>query len=246
MPASPESEDSVLKAATGSLKRWLGRARDVVMTPWRRFRAQPDPGAIASTKPMWQAEVDRILEALDPALREGWAAANLPGNFSPDDPFIQANLALTKNLLVRIPDEVHAQVVAAILAGVDAGDSVEQVAERVEDVLTWTGSENWPNRARIIAMTETTRHYASAMLAHGLLRERAGELGLMKQWDTRMDGRERSEHREANDQRRPLSEPFLVGGELLLFPAAPNGSPSNVCNCRCGLELIRVNEIAPR
>lgn len=233
MPPSPGAEDSVYKAARNSLRRWLERAKDRVMAPWRMFKAQPSPQEIQSTAPIWQAEVDRILAALTPALREGWAAANLPGDYSPNDPYIQANLALTKNLLVRIPDEVHALVVRQILEGTSKQETTEQIAHRVQRVLDFTGSEDWDGRARLIARTETMRHFNSSMLAHGLLLEKQGNQNLFKQWDTRMDDRERPAHHEANGQIRPLTHPFLVGGENLLFPLDPRGRPDNVIACRC-------------
>lgn len=238
MPSSPDAERSAYEAIKSGLSRWLDRARERVMAPWRRFRAQPAPQEIAATAPVWQAEVDRILRALTPALREGWAAANLPGDYSPDDPYIQANLALTRNLLVRIPDEVHALVVRQILEGTNAQETTDQIADRVQRVLTFTGSEDWNGRARTIARTEVNRHFNSSMLAHALLLEKQGRRDLSKQWDTRMDGDERPAHHLANGQIRPLSQPFLVGGEALLFPVDPRGSPSNVINCRCDLRVL--------
>lgn len=209
------------------------------MTPWRQYKAAPNPTSVAATVPLWRAQVDRILPALTPAQREGWAAAHLPGDFDPQDPFIKANLALTYNLLVRIPDEVHAMVVAAILQGSQRAESTEQIAKRVDDILTFTGSENWENRARVIARTELTRHYSGSLLAHGLLREQAGDSSITKQWDTVMDNKERLEHREANNQTQPLSQPFIVGEEPLLFPGDPSGSPSNIINCRCEIRLLK-------
>jgi hypothetical protein len=235
---SDDAERSALNAVSSGLKRWLGIAREAVIAPWRRFRAQPNPDAIQATEPVWQAEVARILAALTPALREGWGAANLPGDFSIDDPYIQANLALTRNLLVRIPDETHALVVAQIITGTDAAESMEQIAARVQHVLTFTGSEDWPARAKTIAQTEVNRHFNSSLLAHGLLREKQGVVGLRKRWDTRMDGKERLWHHQANNQTRPLQQPFQVGGEDLMFPVDPTGRPDNVVNCRCELRLL--------
>lgn len=238
--ASREAEESVYKAAKAGLQRFLGRAREVVMAPFRQYRAQPNPVGIAAAVPVWQADVDRIMAALTPALREGWAAADLPGDFDPSDPYITANLALTHNLLVRIPDEVHAKVVKEILEGSNAGETVDQIAERVDDVLTYTGSENWDGRARLIAQTETTRHRNSSLLAHGLLVHRSGRRQLIKGWDTRMDNRERPAHKQANGMTRALTDPFIVGGEEMMFPGDPTGRPDNVCNCRCDLFLKEV------
>ena len=238
MPPSPDADRSAYDAARDGIRRWLNRARDRVMAPWRRFRAQPAPQEIAATAPEWQQEVDRILAALTPALREGWAAADLPGNYRADDPYIRTNLALTRNLLVRIPDEVHALVVRQILEGVNNQETTEQIANRVDDVLTFTGSANWSDRAKVIARTEVNRHFNSSMLAHALLLEYQGRQDLSKQWDTRMDGKERLWHHEANGQTQLLTQPFLVGGETLLFPTDPRGRASNVVNCRCDLRIL--------
>lgn len=240
--ASREAEESVFRAASNGLKLWLGRAREAVMAPWTRFRAQPNPAEIGRTVPVWQEQVDKILQALTPALKEGWAAAHLPGDYDPDDPYIQANLALTHNLLVRIPDEVHALVVKEILEASNAAESKEQIAQRVDNVLDYTGSENWPHRARVIAQTESTRHRNSSALAHALLVERQDRRILMKQWDTTMDEKERAAHRLANDKVVTLNQPFIVGGEEMMFPGDPTGSPENVCNCRCDLKILDVTQ----
>lgn len=238
MPSSDDAEQSVYRAAKNGLARWLSRARDVVMAPWRAMRAQPNPQEIQATKPDWQVAVDRIVAALEPAIREGWVAADLPGDVDLRDPYIQANLALTRNLLVRIPDEVHALVAAEILKGVNAQETMEQIAQRVQNVLTYTGSEDWDGRARLIAQVETNRHFNSSMLAHGLLQEKRGQRDLLKRWDTRMDGRERPAHHLANGEMRPLGQPFLVGGEPLLFPCDPRGRADNVCGCRCSIRIL--------
>lgn len=243
-----DAEESIFKAAASGLKTWLGRAKERVLAPFRSFRAPPDPSAIAATKPLWQDQLDRIVAALTPAQREGWVAANLPGEFDPNDPYIQANVALTRNLLVRIPDEVHALVVAQILRGAQEGLTTEQIAANVDDVLTYTGSENWPNRGRLIAQTELTRHRASSMLAHAFLLQRDGARELMKKWVTTMDNKERLEHRLTNEQIRPLDQPFQVGevngmgGVPMMHPGDPTAPPELVCNCRCDLRILRGRE----
>jgi hypothetical protein len=238
--ASKGAEDNVYRAAKAGLTRWLARARTAVMAPFVNFKSTPSADAIFSANPAWQAEVDRILAALTPALREGWAAAHLPGDYDPDDSFVQANLALTQNLLVRIPDETHAMVIAQILEGANNGDSTEQIASRVDDVLTYTGSENWDSRARTIAQTECNRHWNGSILAHGLLVERQDGTPMSKTWVTQMDGKERTEHKAANNQTRPLGQPYNVGGEAMLFPGDPTAPPELVINCRCGQRIEKV------
>lgn len=233
--ASRDAEDSVYRAARDGLKRWLGHAREAVMAPWKMFGAVPDPTAVYATQPLWQAEVDKILAALTPALREGWAAAHLPGDYDPSDPYIQANLALTNNLLVRIPDEIHAKIIKEILEGTNAQETIAQIVERVDNVLTYTGSENWDGRAKLIAITETTRNRNASALAHGLLVQKNGNDSLVKEWLTTMDGKERTSHRRVNHDTKELGQPFIVGGVEMLFPGDPTAPPELVCNCRCDL-----------
>jgi hypothetical protein len=232
--ASDDAEGTVYRAAKDALSRWLGAARDAVLAPWRKFKSQPNPGALASADGVWAQGVDRIVAALTPALREGWQAAHLDRPFDMRDPYIQTNVALAKNLLVRVPDETHSLVVKAILEGTNKGEDNARIAQRVEDILTYTGSENWDGRARLIAQTETNRHYNSSLLAHALLAQRQDGGFFYKTWETRTDGRERQAHLFADHQPRPLAQPYLVDRELMMFPGDPMGSASNVCNCRCG------------
>jgi hypothetical protein len=241
MGASRGAEDSVYRATLDGLGRFLGRARELVLAPFKRFKAAPDPDAIYAAAPIWQAEVDRIMNALTPALQEGWAAAHLPGDYSPSDPYIKSNLALTHNLLVGIPDEVHSLVVREILEGSNANETNDQIAARVSNVLDVAGSENWPSRARVIAATETNRHYNSSLLAHALLVERQDGGTFVKEWQTLTDGKERTEHLLADHQVRPLAQPYDVGKQPLMFPGDPEGAPWNVINCRCGQTIKKVS-----
>lgn len=57
-----------------------------------------------------------------------------------------------------------------------------------------------------------------------------------------IDRRTRLDHAEADLQRVPLSHPFLVGGEELMYPGDRNGSARNVVNCRCTTLLLRPGE----
>jgi hypothetical protein len=232
------SEDSIYQAAKAGLTRWLAAAKSKVLASWKNFGAQPSADSIFAADPVWQGEVDRIIAALTPALREGWSAAHLPKTFDINDPYIQTNLALTRNLLVRVPDEAHSLVVAAILSGTSRGETNAQIAARIDDILNYTGSENWDSRAKLIAQTELTRHYNSSLLAHALLAERQDNTPMAKSWETRTDGRERTAHRLADHQTVPIGQPYLVDGEQMMFPCDPNGSPGNVCGCRCG-QLIK-------
>jgi hypothetical protein len=244
MAASRESEENVYQVAKAGLKRWLTRARDAVMRPFRNFGALPDPEAVYSTQPYWNDQVALIMEALDPVSRQGWIAADLPGPYNPDDAYLRAALAMTHNLIVRIPDEAHAKIVAIIFDGTNKGQSTDVIARRIDDYLVFEGHENWDGRARLIAQTETTRNFSAGMIAHGLLAERAGAR-VAKKWMAHDDNRTRISHVRADGQVRRMDEMFEVTGEdgttvQMLYPGDPTAPADEVCNCRCWPKVVRL------
>jgi hypothetical protein len=58
-----------------------------------------------------------------------------------------------------------------------------------------------------------------------------------KTWESVGDAHVREAHIEADGQEVPISEPFIVDGESLMFPGDTNlgASPGNIINCRCGI-----------
>jgi uncharacterized protein with gpF-like domain len=58
---------------------------------------------------------------------------------------------------------------------------------------------------------------------------------LKKEWIASFDDRTRDAHAQADGQIVMQSDPFLVGGEHLLYPGDPAGSSENVINCRCSV-----------
>lgn len=54
-----------------------------------------------------------------------------------------------------------------------------------------------------------------------------------KNWHTRIDGRERPSHHNANNQERPAAEAFQVGGSKLQYPGDPSAPIRETAKCRC-------------
>lgn len=237
--AHREDEDRLAGVVGGALSRWLARVRDKVMDPWRRYRMQPDPTAIYQEQQSWDNEVDGIMTVIGRISMNAWSeAVDVPPVSR--HAFVVAQLAQTENFLVRIPDEVYNLVFAEITDAVNGGGDAEQVAERVDQVLTYTDSERWPNRARVIAQTETTRAYGAGTLAGGMEQSRLTGRILRKRWDTEHDNRVRESHRDVDGEVRDLGMPFYVDGFPLMFPGDPIGPPETVINCRC--DLVIMNE----
>ena len=227
-----EEEPGVLAAVWRAIRAWLPSLRQAVLrTP------QPDPAGAQAVQPAWADLIDReVMPALETVVDHGWRwHSGLP--FISSDSFAQAQLALTRNLLVRIPDDVYNLIFSEISTGTAEGESTEAIADRIDRILFSTDSEWWQNRAKVIAQTETNRAWNAGVLASARYYEPPTGRGWVKVWDTDMDGHERLAHRQANGQVRRLSDTFQVGGEDLKFPGDPAGSPANVINCRCGMDI---------
>jgi len=102
-------------------------------------------------------------------------------------------------------------------------------------------------QARRIVRTEATNaaNYATEQAAVNLF---AGQ-DMTKTWRSGFDARVRDAHRAANNQVVPFNSKFSVGGESLQRPGDPNGSASNVINCRCSMIVLPkagANTIGPR
>jgi hypothetical protein len=55
----------------------------------------------------------------------------------------------------------------------------------------------------------------------------------MKGWLCSMIPTSRDSHIAADRQEAPLDEAFNIGGEMLMYPGDPVGTPGEVCNCLC-------------
>lgn len=231
MPAI-EEQPGVLAKVLAAIRAWLPSLRRAVFAS-----GAPDPTGVDAARPAWEAQLDSvIMPALETVVDHGWTwQSGEP--FVSANSFAQAQLALTRNLLVRMPDDVYNLIFSQISEGQALGESNDQIADRIDRILLSTDSEWWQNRAKVIARTETGRAWNAGVLAAAQYYEPPTGPGWLKVWDTDMDGHERPEHHQANGQARRLSDTFQVGGEDLRFPGDPAGRADNVINCRCELRI---------
>lgn len=86
-------------------------------------------------------------------------------------------------------------------------------------------------RARTIVLTESGRVLESAGQARKVAARKAVP-GLQKQWlYGHSPQNPRVDHMAVDGQIRDVDEPFDVGGESLMYPGDPAGSPGNTINC---------------
>lgn len=237
-PGQDREESRLSSLILQALARWLRRVAEAVLAGFRRFGIAPDPHGVYSQQPAWEAEVDRIVPEFLPAARLGWESVTGDSSLVSTDSYVMGALGLSRNLLVRIPDEVYNLIFAEITDGVNAGEGVRDIAARIERILDATASERWPNRAKVIAVTEVNRAANAGALAAGFQAQQDEGRPMLKRWINSHDRRVRDVHRPVDGQTVPLSQPFHVGGSLLMFPGDPVGLPHDVINCRCSMQIL--------
>jgi SPP1 gp7 family putative phage head morphogenesis protein len=115
--------------------------------------------------------------------------------------------------------------------GIRKGKSINKIAEDLER-LTGMDIKAAFRAARTACTNAENSAKLDAMIA---FRDKYG-IDVKKMWYATLDGRTRTHHREIHGEIRELEEKF---SNNLLFPADPNGAPSEVYNCRCTmLEII--------
>jgi Phage Mu protein F like protein len=235
-----QAEREVRAALWAALSEWLVITGRRVMSGGER----PDLDAIWARVPAWREAIDHLLSG---AIWKAIAVTfrRLLGDEYRWDQraFIVGYLAEVRNRLVRIPDEVYDLVAGQLANGIGLGEGIPELAKRVDIVLSTTESERWPNRATVIARTETIGAMnAGRFDAFRAYAEETGETDLQQVWLATDDRRTRPTHDEADGQRVPLGDLFTVGGFSLRFPGDPTGPPQEVIQCRCTLLLVDADE----
>jgi hypothetical protein len=235
-----QHERAIRRGIWSALSSWLvGAARRVL----RGDTLPPDLDVIWAMAPTWREAVDNVIKG---EIREAMGAAYRPlfGQDYPWDarPAVAQHLAEVRNRLVRVPDEVYDLAAQEVQQGVASGAGVPAIAERVDNLLSITASERWPNRATVIARTEAVGALnAGRNDAFKLAEEQAGT-DLVKVWLATEDSRTRLSHQEADGQRVAMGANFTVGGVSLAFPGDPDGPPQEVIQCRCTMLLMEPDE----
>jgi uncharacterized protein with gpF-like domain len=130
-----------------------------------------------------------------------------------------------ENLWSDVPDEIWQQIKDQLAEGLDAGESIRDLGKRITS--TFDAIEQ--GRAETIASTETAAAYGfsrnEAMKAAGVK---------YKKWlHSSVPECRAPTHLALHGTVIPFDSPFDVGGERLMYPTDPSGSPGNTINCHC-------------
>lgn len=231
-------EASVGQAWYRSMTRFLDRVRPSVTRG-----GGIDPGRVSDHSGFWSDEINvNVLPAISGVLSDAWRRVTTAGD-PPTDPWVRNYLNDSGNRMRNVPDEVYALIVTEVERGVSEGRSLDRLTSDVQLILTASGTDRWPNRARTVARTETIGAVNAGVFRSAELEaEQRGDPAPFKVWISTEDQRTRSSHMEADQQRTLMHEPFRVGGARLLFPGDPRGPGSEVINCRCSMLPVVLGE----
>jgi len=223
-------EAAIREAVWVELSAWLVTVSRAVL-----HTALPDPLAVFSKSPAWAAAVDRVVRGpVRDAVGTTYQTLLGDGYRFGSRPAVVEHLATVSNRMVRTVDSTFDLVARQVSIGANLGEGAAEIADRVDEVLSTTRTERWPNRATVIARTETMgalnagRQDAFAAVAEELATP------FEQMWVATVDRRVRPTHRRADGQRVPTGQPFVVGGASLRFPGDPLGPGKEVIQCLPG------------
>lgn len=127
----------------------------------------------------------------------------------------------------RIGAATRKKILAAILAGEEAGEGVAAIATRVREA---SGGVVGRFRAKVIARTEV---HAASQASQSQALDALNLPEVKREWVSAQDERTRASHISADGQIRAQDKPFNVGGAALAHPGDPNGPPAETIQCRC-------------
>lgn len=122
----------------------------------------------------------------------------------------------------------QAVTVAAQQVGSVAGEDYGRTLTAAID-----GAFDWAKTA-VRGQVRTAVERAASAAAHQVaLAAAAAGPGVSKEWVTCGDDRVRPDHADADGQAVMVDQPFIVGGEELMYPGDPVGSAAQTAQCRC-------------
>ena len=135
-------------------------------------------------------------------------------------------------LVTRISANLQTELAREIQLGVLGVKPPFEVIQEVQRLLDTGDAATYASRAETITRTEIGRAQSQATQAQLEVAEQQG-VKVQKEWRHSGNRNPRSAHVAASGQRKPVREPFQVGGVSLMYPRDPAAPPSATVNCRC-------------
>lgn len=142
-----------------------------------------------------------------------------------------------KRRLTAIGDMLWNSMRTELLVGMQLGDSVSSLRDRIGNALKMTAP-----RARNIASTEVL----GASQAGSFHQVKTAKVVALKRWVAKDDDRVRKSHRDVDDVQIDMDAKFIVGGYAMDYPHDPTAPLEETINCRCTLvwEIVKKDELS--
>lgn len=158
--------------------------------------------------------------------------ANLRINFWVDNPLVLDGIKHILETVARKTNETTWYDLIDIFQEAEsAGEGILAIQERLSAYFGDRKSDWQTERIARTTMTGATNYgnLEAMKIAQDELKEK-----ITKTWiSALLPGRTREAHWNAHGQTVGLNEAYNVGGEMLMYPGDPSGSPENIINCLC-------------
>lgn len=236
-----QSERKIYADFYARLTAWLEEVLSAIFSGGRI-----DPHAVYETVPEWNASMREFADSTILDVMSEPYDAMFGDDFEIDTrPYVIEYLNQVENRMSRTPDEVFDLIATEVARGAEEGDSIPEVAESIDELLSATDTPRWKNRAVVVARTETIGALnAGRNDTFDIVAENLAPTGAEFEtvWLATADERTRETHRAADGQRVPVGGRFQVGFASLAFPGDPSGPAGEVIQCRCTTLLMKVGE----
>lgn len=186
--------------------------------------------------------------AVDAVLKAAGAQVSIPqGLFGISSNLLSAVIDVTTDQTRAIWSELGTRLKTAVrqaaLGVTDPFAAMTAVAQKIVDPKTFGTAMT---RAEAIIRTEVGRTFSISQQRRNVESdERLKVVGMavFKYWQYTHDTRTREDHIKAGkdysiSKAIPINQPFIVGGEELMYPLDPNGSAAQTINCRCNSQSV--------
>ncbi|MFA5423047.1 MAG: hypothetical protein WC374_04250 [Phycisphaerae bacterium] len=240
--AESMGDDQVAKAIAALNKARKQVAATVAKTDWQLYQLPKLKAAIDSAMADFAAQYSKELktgqkdfwsfgqEMVDQSLNVVGISAVLPAI---DTAMLVAMQNYSNSLVKSLGADAANKIYNEMAMGLMGQKTPFEVMQAVGNNLTDKGIfSSIAARAETITRQECGRILEAASQAR---MEAAAEVvpGLKKQWQHGVSRMPRVSHLAAVGQIRDVDKPFNVGGEALMYPRDPAGSPGNTINCSC-------------
>jgi HK97 family phage portal protein len=217
-----------------TLSRLTGkRGRQALAT-----RAASDPidvAALFDTVFWTPATVEVVEDLYSQAMGAGMdrVAMTFGISFDVEAPWVDEMISARANQLAgQVTQTTYDAIVAEMTDGVAAGESIDELAERIRSVFTIADEV----RSTRIARTEVISAYNGA--ATRSVQELPRDVVIAQEWIATRGSRTRDSHAAADGQVQLVGVPFSVGGHSAEYPGDPSLPADEVVNCRCTVAFL--------